>query len=209
MSMKRTGGGPPENGFMVSDNVIDTICPFINLRVPGVIDSNTIEILADTIEPNYGKNLEFKAEKPTVKDDMKKPEYGKIPELQFENATAKVIDLSTEEQTENHSRKRPIFAQLQNEIDENSYLQPKRKSNKDTFSTPTSSKKFLSETEARVKRSTINIQQDQALHELRIQREKILIERENNLLEYEKKIHEFQIQKIKLEIELLNKQIGN
>lgn len=44
MSMQRTGGGPPENGSTVSsDNVIDTICPFINLRVPGVIDSNSIE----------------------------------------------------------------------------------------------------------------------------------------------------------------------
>ncbi|RVE48500.1 hypothetical protein evm_006811 [Chilo suppressalis] len=27
----------------ISDNVIDTICPFINLQVPGVIDSNSIE----------------------------------------------------------------------------------------------------------------------------------------------------------------------
>lgn len=43
ISLIRTGGGPPESGSAISDNVIDTICPFINLRVPGVIDSNSIE----------------------------------------------------------------------------------------------------------------------------------------------------------------------
>ncbi|CAG9784421.1 unnamed protein product [Diatraea saccharalis] len=40
-SIKRTGGSP-ESGS-TSDNIIDAICPFINLRVPGVIDSNSIE----------------------------------------------------------------------------------------------------------------------------------------------------------------------
>ncbi|XP_028174397.1 uncharacterized protein LOC114363003 [Ostrinia furnacalis] len=57
-------------------------------------------------------------------------------------------------------------------------------------------------TETRIKRTTLNnIQQDQALHELGLQREKILIERENNLLEHEKKLYDLQIHKIKLDIE--------
>ncbi|CAG5047027.1 unnamed protein product [Parnassius apollo] len=38
-SLIKTGGGVGEAG--TTENVIDSICPYINLTVPGVIDSNT------------------------------------------------------------------------------------------------------------------------------------------------------------------------
>ncbi|CAK1589112.1 unnamed protein product [Parnassius mnemosyne] len=40
-SLLQTGGGVGEAG--TTENVIDSICPYINLTVPGVIDSNTEE----------------------------------------------------------------------------------------------------------------------------------------------------------------------
>ncbi|RVE41897.1 hypothetical protein evm_013447 [Chilo suppressalis] len=70
LSLKRTGGGPPESSSTISNiyDVIVTICPFINLRVPGVIDSNSIELLADTKKPFYGKNQGSENENITVTD---------------------------------------------------------------------------------------------------------------------------------------------
>ncbi|XP_063836995.1 myb/SANT-like DNA-binding domain-containing protein 3 [Ostrinia nubilalis] len=145
LTLKRIGGTADplhltkdENGC-TSDNDISTIDSFINVQVPEVIDSNSIEAKADAEEPYFENHLDPDNEDPIV----------------------------------------------------------------------TCSQRFPSETDIKVRRTTLNIQQDQALHELRVEREKILIDKEKNLLEHEKQMHDLQIQKMKLEIELLSKQIEN
>lgn len=50
------------------------------------------------------------------------------------------------------------------------------------------------------------MQQDSELHELRLQRERVLIKREENLIEYENQLHALQLEKNKLEIDGLKKQ---
>lgn len=58
----------------------------------------------------------------------------------------------------------------------------------------------MSETQARIKKTEVNIQHDQALFELRLERERILILRETNNLEFERIMHKLQIEKLELEI---------
>ncbi|CAH0589033.1 unnamed protein product [Chrysodeixis includens] len=67
-----------------------------------------------------------------------------------------------------------------------------------------------SETEPKIKRSSINMQEselDSELLALKIKRENILIKREESLIEYEKQIHDLQTKKLNLEIEILNKSL--
>uniref|UniRef100_A0A2H1V0Q7 Regulatory protein zeste n=1 Tax=Spodoptera frugiperda TaxID=7108 RepID=A0A2H1V0Q7_SPOFR len=188
-SLKRTGTHPDDSSAM-SDNFVDTICPFSNVGVPGVIDSNTIEMIVDTHEQECTAKLEPDNRSPSITDIV----------LESESIL--------NENTNNNSRKITSLV-TENELDESVSSEPNMIYNNEIFSTPTSKKKLVSEIEARIKRTTINMQHDQELHELRMKREKILLARESNLLQFEKKIQELQILKAKLEIQLLNKQFRN
>lgn len=187
-SLKRTGTHPDDSSA-VSDNFVDTICPFTNGGVPGVIDSNTIEMIVDTHEPECTTKLEPDNRSPSITDIV----------LESES----ILNENT-----NDSRKITSVV-AENGLDESVSSEPNIIYNNEIFSTPTGKKKLESEIEARIKRTTINMQHDQELHELRMKREKILLARESNLLQFEKKIQELQILKAKLEIQLLNKQFRN
>lgn len=70
----------------------------------------------------------------------------------------------------------------------------------------------ICETEEKIKRSTINMQDsefDSELLALKIKRENLLIIREENSIEYEKELHDLQLEKIKLEIEILKKTLND
>ncbi|CAK1589290.1 unnamed protein product [Parnassius mnemosyne] len=193
--MRRTGGGPPEGGpTLLSDNVVDAICPFINLTVPGVIDSNSIEISDDLTQSEV---------------DIKKGTNNNVLNLEVVTGsnTKIVTNLDESENCDDYIEVMNVDTNFISEVHNNVPSKPKKR--KEISTTTKGLKKFCSETEVRIKRCTINMQQDAELHELRLNRERVLLKREKNLINFEKQLHSLQLEKIKMEIELLKKQLEN